>query len=178
MYGFYWDKLYQLYTEYLNVQTLSLRNGDTFDLTSTNYPGNTYAESKWIITSDYNKSVSLTFPDVNLSFGASLTLGSGKYFSTYDYLFKLGTADIPIDENSSMYIMTTPVWIWFQTTDLGDETFGQTNVDLEYSGSFKFDSIPSVRGIRLRLRDQSGESFFPYLYHFKRKFLSYHYLPE
>ena len=104
-------------TGYLLVKSISLNEDEGVDLSTHNYPNNTYADSKWIVTSTENTTTIVKFLDFQLSFGASLTVGAGSNFSYHTYIFKIGTTDISVHINDTLVIKETSFWIWFQAKD-------------------------------------------------------------
>ncbi len=99
--------------------------------------------------SNHNGSFILTFVDFNITFGASLTIGSGNTFERDTNLLKIGSSDIPVERNDSILLMESEIWIWFQISDLQSRSEDQTEIHLDNFQSVNFDTYPSARGIHL-----------------------------
>ncbi len=91
----------------------------------------------------------LTFVDFNITFGASLTIGSGTDFEQKSQVVKIGTPDVPIDVNDTMVLTESTVWIWFQSYDpmvkLEDRIY---NVGWKV---LRYEQRRSVSGIQLQI---------------------------
>ena len=140
-------------TAYNDVNNVTLDLGDVIELSSYNYPMNTYADSRWFVTSTNGSRIILSFLDFDITFGVSLAIGSGFDFSTKNMLVKIGSPDVLISTNDTMIIKESAVWIWFKTNDPINKD--QTRVYFDKGLDFEYDSIPSVSGMKLGIESVS-----------------------
>ena len=146
--------LIYLLTEYSKIDNITLKQGETIELTSYNYPKNTYVDSRWIISSNKTGAIVLQFLDFKLTVGVSFSIGSGVDFSERNQLLKIGTPDVHVDTNDTIVTRESLIWIWFRTNDEITRVIEQTEIVLFRSdrgsegSSVKIDSLPSAFGIR------------------------------
>ena len=138
------------------VKSISLNEDEGVDLSTYNYPSSTYADSKWVITSPDNGATIFKFLDFQLSFGASLTIGTGSNFSYHAYLFKIGSTGIHIHINDTLVVKESSFWIWFQANDPTGSVVRDTTVDVGLGGSedLQFEEgSPSVNGLKFHVKN-------------------------
>ena len=171
-------------TDYLYAKNITLSPGQTMELTSPNYPKSTYADSRWLIvsnreavsTSNHSEGSTsnhteestylnhtagayvLTFIDFNVTFGVTLTIGSGNDFSVSSNLFKIGTKDIPINTNDTIIIKEPIAWIWLRANDPETRSQEQSVID----NNLKFDVSPIISGVKLQI-DNTGKGTNSYV---------------
>ena len=146
--------LIYLLTEYSKIGNITLKHGETIELTSYNYPKNTYVDSRWIVSSNKTGAIVLKLLDFKLTVGVSFSIGSGVDFSESNQLLKIGTPDVHVDTNDPIVIRESLIWIWFRSNDEITKVIEQTEIVLFKSdrgsegSSVKIDSLPSAFGIK------------------------------
>ncbi len=139
-----------VYTVYDDVQTITLDDEDPVELSTPNYPGRTHADCKWILINKLAGALVLTFVDFNITFGVSLTIGSGNDFEQKSQVVKIGTPDVPVDVNDTMLLTSSTAWIWFQSYDsmakLDDRFYSPRS-----STFLRYKQHPSVSGVKLQI---------------------------
>ena len=91
----------------------------------------------------------MTFIDFNVTFGVTLTIGSGNDFSVSSKLFKIGTKDIPINTNDTIIIKEPIAWIWLRANDPETRSQEQSVID----NNLKFDVSPIISGVKLQIEN-------------------------
>ena len=143
-----------LFTEYSKIDNVILKQGETIELISYNYPKNTYADSRWLISSNEALPIVLKLLDFRLTVGVSFSIGSGSDFSDSNQILKIGTPDVRVDNKTTIVIRESLIWIWFRTNDETTLVAEQTEIVLfknDYGSegsSVKIDSLPSASGIK------------------------------
>ena len=142
------------------MSNLYIHSGERLELSTVNYPRDTYSDSKWIITSSPHAKLIVNFVDFIRSFGVSLTIGWGDTFHRKSKIITVGSKDIPINQNDAVIINQTVIWIWFQTNDPSINLESEHTINLHLAESvLHFDSSPSVPGMKLRLQVISNGTF-------------------
>ena len=157
-------------TGYGNVQNIHLQRGESLHISTLNYPRDTYADSKWIITSAPHLKLIISFIDFNITFGVSLTVGRGDTFDKNSKIIAVGSKDVVINPKDVVLTNQTVIWIWFQISDPSTKLQSEHTIDLhQVNSNLNFESYPSVHGIKLQLHTISnGKRFLPFLKNFAK----------
>ena len=139
----------------MTTTTIRLDMEEAVNLTSYRFPSNTYADSKWVLTSADTGEFLIRLIDVNIrTFGVSLTIGKGIGFEQQILFF--GSRDISLPENETIVIHEASIWIWFRINDPATQTQLQTK-----NSRLKFDTFASAFGVHFNvLRRSNGMNKF------------------
>ena len=156
-------------TDYMTTTLIRLDVEEAVNLTSYRYPSNTYADSKWVLTSVDSGEFLIRLVDVNIrTFGVSLTIGKGVEFE--HQLLSFGSRDISIPENGSVVVQAGSIWIWFRVSDPATQTQLKTK-----NKRLEFETFASAFGVHfhvLRVRGSNGMNEFIVFFFFKYRDLS------
>ena len=129
-------------------------------MVSLNFPKSTYADRKWVLTSENTESMALIFEDVHIGIGASLTVGVGANFSDGTEILRIATSDVPISASEPVFVQLQQIWIWFKTDDPATRAENEAQITTGGGIELEYESIPSVPGIRLRVNSSSNSRCF------------------
>ncbi len=144
----------------MDIQTIALPEGNAVNLSTVNYPQKTYSDRKWIVTNNNKGSLMLRFVDFNISFGSSLTIGSGIDFNNDHELIKFGSPDIHVLVDDILTFTDSVICIWYQANDPSSKLISHMDYYLYYFDLETIDSYPSTNAIKIQLERKNDGNIF------------------